>query len=440
MFLYKVKCTSMKKLLLFMLIFGLAAFAGFSQQDEWYQGKIIKDVTFSGLVNVSVKELNAITDKYKGKVFTDEIFGELQSKLYGLNYFENMIPSVERAGRQDSDGIIIRFTLTEYPKITGLNFEGGSFLSKDRLLSFAEENGYKKDSVYNFDWASISRKIENAYINRSFNDVKVEYTKNPAPNNTYTVTYRIHEGYQDVIEAVYFEGNRAIPDEELKQCLIKQSRGVFNTGLSRIIDCNEDTTAITRYYGDRGYEISIDKIPKITESRIEGNMRFLNLTYIITREGEQYLFGGLEFSGNNAFSNAQLSALVQSQTGRVYNRSVIENDFSRIENLYSDAGYIELKADIEEIRKDRVISYKLKIAEGDKIYLADIIIKGNIKTSAEAIREKIPLKSGDVFSRKKVHDGIRNLEAMGVFANVEVDTGPGNKKSWKTLIITVTEK
>ena len=37
MFSFEIQYNSMKKLLLFLLVLGLAAFAGFSQQDEWYQ-------------------------------------------------------------------------------------------------------------------------------------------------------------------------------------------------------------------------------------------------------------------------------------------------------------------------------------------------------------------------------------------------------------------
>jgi len=194
-----------------------------------------------------------------------------------------------------------------------------------------------------------------------------------------------------------------------------------------------------RYYGDRGYEISIDKIPKITENRIEGNMRFLTLTYKITRENEQSIIGAFNFSGNNFFSNAQLDALMQSRIGDIYNINVIENDLQRIADWYGDAGYLYANITNLRIPKGNIITCNITITEGDKIYLEDIIIKRNRKISVEAIREKISLVSGDVFTRKKVHDGIRSLYAMGSFSDVQVEVTPGSKKDRQVLVVTVTE-
>jgi outer membrane protein insertion porin family len=431
----------MKKLLLFLIIFSCAAGYGFSQQNEWYYGKIVKDITFTGLVNVSVKELNAITDAYKGSIFTDGYFLDLQDKLYSLNFFQSLIPSVDRAGKQDSDGMILRFEVTENPIVTKVSFEGSSFFSKDRLLMLIESAGYKENSIYSNNSGNLAaNKIENAYINCGFRDTKIEIIVNPAKNNTCTVTYRIHEGYQYVIETVRFEGNKAISGEELKQCLIRQSRGVFNTGLARDSDFAEDTAAILRYYEDRGYEMSMNTKPEIRETRIKDAVHFLSITFRIIRESEQHFFGGFEFSGNKVFSNAQLSALVQSRAGDAYNKNIVENDIYRIVDLYGDSGYMDVDVNYNGTWKGNTIYFILTITEGDKIYFEYIIVRGNKKISVEAIREKIPLMYGDVLSRKKVMEGIRNLNNMEAFSNVDVKNDQGSKKGWKTLIITVTEK
>jgi len=271
----------MKKFLIFLFIFGIVVFNGFSQQNEWYQGKIIKDITFTGLVNVSVKDLNFIIDLYKGGVFTNELFWELQSRLYACEYFDLISPSIERAGKQDSDGIIIRFAVEEKPKITNIFFEGNSFFSKERLLTLAESViGSRSYTLIYY----LTTTINNAYLMHGFRDAKVEYITTSGPNNTCTVTYHINEGYQYVIEAVNFEGNRAISSEELKQCLIRQSKGVFNSGLALGNEFVEDTAAIRAYYSDKGYVISTDNNPQIKENRVEGNTRFITLTYIIFNE------------------------------------------------------------------------------------------------------------------------------------------------------------
>jgi len=275
----------MKKLFVALLAV-FVVFAGFSQEEDWYMGKIIEDISFTGLVNVPLKELTAITDTYKGEVFTYDLIMELQRELYGLDYFESLNISLNQAGKQSSDGVIIHFTVTEFPKFTGLFFEGNSFFKEDRLLSFAKKAGYDgclKDplnrSYCRSVVAFILEEIRNAYINRGFLEANVELIENSG-----TYTYRISEGYQFVIEAVNFKGNNVISSEELRQCLLSRSRGVFNSGLARMKDFWEDVDALLQYYHEKGYERSMKVVPDFIEGRVEGNICFVTLTYIITQE------------------------------------------------------------------------------------------------------------------------------------------------------------
>ena len=60
---------------------------------EWYQGKPIQDVVFDGLKNVNRSELDGVTQPYIGKSFSDEVFWELQGRIYALEFFDRISPS-----------------------------------------------------------------------------------------------------------------------------------------------------------------------------------------------------------------------------------------------------------------------------------------------------------------------------------------------------------
>jgi outer membrane protein insertion porin family len=425
-----------------LLICGFVVLPVFSQNnDEWYLGKVIKDVTFTGIVNVKIKELHAITDPYKGQIFSEDIGWELQGKLYALEYFEKLQAKAIRAGQRDSDGLIISFDVTEKALVSEFIFEGNDFLSKDRLSAFLKSKGYEENKNIFFSPASIREiqgTIEEAYEECGFRQVKTETTETQKDDKTYALTFHINEGYQNFVEDVQFAGNTAFSDSELRQYLVTHSTGVCNTGLVREAETNEDIKALVKYYTDSGYEMTIKTHPDIRESRSEGNMRFLTVTYTITKESEQHFFGGFEFSGNRAFSNAQLSALVQSRIGEAYNTSLVRNDIQRIYDIYHDAGYLNVVILTEEKRESYVLSYRLDIDEKDKVYVADIIVRGNRKYTTEAILEQIPLKPGDVFSPIKTREARSNLAAMNITVNFEVEMS--GRSDRQILIINIEER
>ena len=70
------------------VLWGVLVFPGLSQESvEWYQGKPIKDIMFQGLRHVSAAEMEGVVESYKGQTFTDDLFWELQGRLYALEYF-----------------------------------------------------------------------------------------------------------------------------------------------------------------------------------------------------------------------------------------------------------------------------------------------------------------------------------------------------------------
>jgi outer membrane protein insertion porin family len=432
-----------RSVLIILFMASLAAVPAFSQSDDdWYMGKIVKDITFEGNKNAPVNKLNTVSAAYKGRIFTIDAYYELLGELYALECFETVFATTVRAGQRDSDGVIISFTVTEYPEISKILYTGNDLFSEDTLTSIVKPIWEKTGSPVNSP--AIKRQalyaIQDAYNQYGYYDAVVDISEIPE-DDKYTVTFAITEGVRTVVEDIRFEGNTVFTTDELRRRLASQSRGIFNSGLIRDSDINEDLVVLGNYYGYKGYmDISINKRPEIKENRRSGNARFITLTYKILQEGKQYIFGGFEFSGNRVFSNAQLSALVQLHPGDVYNHSNKKKTAWLIEDLYYDAGYADFKC--QEVRNidGHVVVYHIQISEGNKMYLENIIVSGNRRISAEAIREKIPLSPGEVFSRKKIMEGIRNIRIMDDILKVRPDISPGSGSNQFKLIVTVEEK
>ncbi len=76
--------------------------------DDWYLEKPIEDITFEGLDNISLTELEGIIKPYIGKKFTNPLFWDLQSALYALDFFEELLPEAME-GKNGKSQVVIQF-------------------------------------------------------------------------------------------------------------------------------------------------------------------------------------------------------------------------------------------------------------------------------------------------------------------------------------------
>ena len=78
-----------KHLVVFTLLLVCVSFFTFSQDFEWYYNKPIKRIYFEGLVSVSNADLVAVSNQFLEKNFTDEVFEQLLTHLFSLDYFKD---------------------------------------------------------------------------------------------------------------------------------------------------------------------------------------------------------------------------------------------------------------------------------------------------------------------------------------------------------------
>jgi len=421
-------------LVLFLVI---TAASGFSQQaqEEWYQGKPIRDITFSGLKNISQSELEAIVTPYRGQPFTDAIFWEIQGKLYALEYFERIDPTTHRV---DSSGreVLIRFTVTERPTIGRINFVGNSGLRRNELL---DTISIKISDILNS--AKIRADVEaikNKYIEKGYPNAEIQVSETKSGDSTVTLVFTITEGQKISIKSIEFQGNSRFTTKTLRGQLSLKSKTLLNDGAFQEAKLLADIEAVEKYYHDRGYiEAEVRDITRTYDTDAKGTN--LVLTFFV-EEGSIFSFGGVKFEGNVIFSTEQLEKLIYSKVGDNVNTSRLEADLQRVSDLYFENGYIFNSIIRVPEKSGSVLSYTISIVERGRAYIENIIVRGNVKTKTPVIIREIPLEPGDVFSKTKVMDAMRNLYNLQFFSVVMPDTLPGSTENLMDLIFTVEEQ
>ncbi|MDR2633500.1 MAG: outer membrane protein assembly factor BamA [Treponema sp.] len=421
------------------VLWGLTVFSGFAQESvEWYQGKPIKDIIFQGLKHVGAAELEGIVESYKGQSFTDDLFWELQGRLYALEYFELITPSAVPADRSGS-GVIIRFTVTERPIVSKIQFFGNNHLRRSELR---ETISLKVNEVVNQVKLHIDETaLINKYLEKGFPDIKVRSETQEDKDASIIVNFFIEEGEKVAIEALLFEGNSVFSTRALRGQLSLKVKGLLNDGAFQEAKLIADRNALTQYYHDRGYiDAAVTDVVQTTQKDEKGNT-LMTITFSIY-EGKMYSFGGVSFAGNQILSTEQLAAQVSSKPGTVVNARRVEADLQRVADLYYENGYIFNTIDREEQRDTEkgIVTYQITIEERGRAHIENILIKGNKKTKPHVILREIPLESGDIFSKTKVMEGVRNLYNLQYFSAVAPEPSMGSADNLMDLVFTVEEQ
>lgn len=420
-------------------LFFIAGFVSAQQQTAWYMDKEISDIRFEGLQHVSENELEPIVEPFVGKKYSDSLFMDLQSKLYALNYFSLIEAEAVSQKSPEGDTLILVFHVNERPIIDRIDIEGNRNVRDSEILDTIL---LKRDDILTKNKVNIDENaIRDLYLEKGFSNISVSSNSEvDEDENTVRLVFEIEEGFQTRIRSIQFSGNSYAPDSTLQKQIESKEQSFFHSGIFKQNQMEQDKAKIEEYYHQHGY---IDaKVLEVNQEVVESeeNKNFLALTFFI-EEGQQWTFGGIDFKGNQLFSDEELQSRVSLEVGDVLDFNKLQQSFTRISDLYYNDGYIYNNISQQENRnqEDRSISFVVEIIEKGRAHIENILVKGNQKTQDKVIYREVPLETGDIFSKEKVIEGMRNLYNTGLFTNVTPETPFGSAEGLMDLVLNVEE-
>ncbi|QEN03267.1 outer membrane protein assembly factor BamA [Thiospirochaeta perfilievii] len=391
----------------------------FSQEDNnWVQGKTIVDVEFEGLNNIDKNELNGVVSKYIGQEFSDELFLELQTLMYELDYFEIIVPSA-KPGDENNNSVVIVFQVQESPSISKITFTGNS-LGKTEL--FGSIMIKAKDIYSDFKVKRAQDSIIKLYNGKGYPNVSVEVEKESIPeDNSLLITFNINEGDQTLIKEINFHGNNIFTtDSKLRSLIDTKKKSLFKDGVYKEDVIQSDILKIEGLYHNNGYIKArvVDVKTTLKDDESKENVKNMTIDFFI-EEGDVYTYGGITYKGNEIYTDAQFDKFEFLKYGEVYNKSLHERRFVNIQSLYYDNGYIEnsFHDEVEIDEENKIISHVITIVERGVAHIGTISVTGNTKTKDIVILREIQIESGDVFSRQKVWEAMSNIMSTAIFTN-----------------------
>ena len=414
---------------------GLAAQ---SSDQDWYVNKPIRDFRFTGLVTVKADDVKAVVKPYIGQAFSvDPLLWEIEAKLYALDYFETIVPNAVPADDEKS-AVIIEFQVKERPTITAIEVIGNTNV---RTNEITDKVLLKKGDLANQTRLQADiEAVKSLYLEKGYTEATVTGSFVPADReNTVKASFRIAEGTPTTIKEIRFSGNKFASDSTLRGIMKTKAQFLFDSGVFQEAKLEEDKTAIITYYTDHGFvDAKVDNVAR--DIQVQQGRNYLVLTVYLT-EGDQWTYGGMKFNGNQIFSTARLSELVFQKVGKTLSLPKLEQDVSRIQNLYWENGYIFNAFNRTEVRDPaaKTISYTLNIQEADKAHIENIIFKGNTRTQETVLRRGMPFEEGDIFNREKILQGYQYLQNLQFFKTVTPDTQQGSAFGLMNVIFNLEE-
>jgi len=387
---------------------------------------------------VGARKVEEATVRYKlksriGDPYSPEVVREDIKALYSLGYFEDIVVQADIF----EGGLKLTFVLHEKPSIQSLKIVGNRKLSTDKIR--AKIDLVEGAIVPPGGLGKNAEKIRLFYEEEGYYQAQVDGQEERISPQEVGVTFTIVEGDKFDVGEIRIVGNQYLKEKDIKSKLQTSELFLFFFGgtLKRE-ELRRDLDRIRAYYLDNGFlDIAVEE-PEIQLDTQRKKLRII----IRVQEGPQYHIRALAIKGNHLLSEAEIRGLVKSRAGGIFSRESLQADVVAITDRYAERGY--LFADVAPVtdvqQADTTVDVALEITEGRQAFINRIEITGNLRTRDKVIRREVLLVEGDVFNSALLQASRRNLQNIGYFEDVKLDTKRAAAEDRVDVTVDVKEK
>ena len=387
---------------------------------------------------VGAKKVEEATVRFKlktrvGDPYSPEVVREDIKSLYTLGYFEDIVVQADIF----EGGLKVIFVLHEKPSVQKIAIVGNKKLAVDKIkgkIDLVEGAIVPPGSL-----TKNAEKIRLFYEEEGYYQARVEGREERLSAQEVAVTFDIVEGEKFDVGEIRIVGNKYLKEKDIKGKL--QTSEVFLWffgGTLKREELRRDLDRIRAYYLDNGFlDIAVAE-PEIQIDQKKGQLRVV----ISVEEGAQYRIGNLTVTGASLFPESEIRGLIRSQAGGIFSRETLQADVVAVTDRYAERGYLFADvAPVTDMRRDeRIVHVSMEITEGRQAFLNRIEIVGNARTRDKVIRREIALIEGDVFNSALLKRSRENLEKIGFFEEVKVETRRGTAQDQVDVVVDLKEK
>ncbi len=329
----------------------------------------------------------------------------------------------------------------EFPSINKIFFENNERLKNDDLKIIASAV-----SLNNLNPSSINifiNEVKKTYVSFGYNNININYSeKYYEDNNTVDLFFDIQEGTITKIDKIIINGNKIIPDQEIKEIIktkTKTIRNFFANNNYKPSNIERDKYLITNYYRDNGYiDIKVEtKVEYLKSNRV-------NIYYYIS-EGDIYYLSSINILDKSKILDLNTIKLINNETDNyiskknIFSVNQIQELREKIFSIIINSGVEFFEIVTSDSVNENSIDLYLEIIKVSPKYTKQINIIGNTRTYDYVIRRELEIVEGDAVYTNQLKNIREKLRSLNLFEKVSVREESIDENN-VNLIIEVEEK
>ncbi len=312
--------------------------------------------------------------------------------------------------------IVLTFIVKEKPLIRKIKFIGNKKLSHGALLDVIELE--KRDPLDIIKLRDDEEKVLKKYRDKGYLLVTVEsrvHTDTAALKCD--IFFTVNEGPRSKIGKVTVTGVKAFKTKKILKLMKNRRKKVFKEDI-----LPEDIEKIEKFYLKKGFLDVIVGSATVTKNEDKTKI-FVSLSII---EGESYKFGGSSFSGHIIYTSTELARVIEYRKKKVFDNERFEESIRAIQELYADKGRLRARVTpVKTYNEDSgLMDIEYRITEGGISYIDYVDVEGNKATKTYVLRREVVVKSGEMFSAKRIRRSREKIMNLGFIDDVGIDIQP----------------
>ncbi|WP_195826422.1 outer membrane protein assembly factor BamA [Helicobacter pylori] len=404
------------------------------QSDQTPKEMKVKSISYVGLSYMSDMLANEIVKIRVGDIVDSKKIDTAVLALFNQGYFKDVYATFE--------GGILEFHFDEKARIAGVEIKGyGTEKEKDGLKS---QMGIKKGDTFDEQKLEHAKTaLKTALEGQGYYGSVVEVRTEKVSEGALLIVFDVNRGDSIYIKQSIYEGSAKLKRRMIESLSANKQRDFMgwmwglNDGKLRLDQLEYDSLRIQDVYMRRGYLDAHISSPFL---KTDFSTHDAKLHYKV-KEGIQYRISDILIEIDNPVVPLKtLEKALKVKRKDVFNIEHLRADAQILKTEIADKGYAfaVVKPDLDKDEKNGLVKVIYRIEVGDMVYINDVIISGNQRTSDRIIRRELLLGPKDKYNLTKLRNSENSLRRLGFFSKVKIEEKRVNS-SLMDLLVSVEE-
>ncbi|WP_120903456.1 outer membrane protein assembly factor BamA [Helicobacter pylori] len=394
----------------------------------------VKSISYVGLSYMSDMLANEIVKIRVGDMVDSKKIDTAVLALFNQGYFKDVYATFENG--------ILEFHFDEKARIAGVEIKGyGTEKEKDGLKS---QMGIKKGDTFDEQKLEHAKTaLKTALEGQGYYGSVVEVRTEKVSEGALLIVFDVNRGDSIYIKQSIYEGSDKLKRRVIESLSANKQRDFMgwmwglNDGKLRLDQLEYDSLRIQDVYMRRGYLDAHISSPFL---KTDFSTHDAKLHYKV-KEGIQYRISDILIEIDNPVVPLKtLEKALKVKRKDVFNIEHLRADAQILKTEIADKGYAfaVVKPDLDKDEKNGLVKVIYRIEVGDMVYINDVIISGNQRTSDRIIRRELLLGPKDKYNLTKLRNSENSLRRLGFFSKVKIEEKRVNS-SLMDLLVSVEE-